>query len=360
MAVAGNQTDPLCVFNPFIFGNKTRPKRAQEQIKVFLKNIYWADIQAGNPEFRSIEADRRIRAIMAMAFSHSSPKRLAYISRETINELPPNLGQCKSAEFAEHVSRLAQEGYRQYKNTPFRHALYIVDLPDGSPQFVTTLETEMLPNKGGSLYTDLNMFSLCWQEGDQCLYFKDGNGISTVALDGTQQRIYSLAKDRMFFSELKSGKKGSVLFIERNNLDVRNPPPAGGADELITIDSQGKIISRQTLAECYQWYFHLEGVPQSVIGNGKWAYAYQEFSGKNTPADTYLVYVGRLKPPLEVQPYRVDIKRSKMPFYCIPIGFNTDETCLLLAKKFNPYRVKSLKDYQPDAPYSELIQLEID
>ncbi|MDR0609654.1 MAG: hypothetical protein LBG58_06045, partial [Planctomycetaceae bacterium] len=113
------------------------------------------------------------------------------------------------------------------------------------------------------------------------------------------------------------------------------------------------------IAEGYQWYHYMEGVPQAAIGRTKWAYAIPEMKDKQTVPGKYLIFVAPFQSPLMIQQYRVSFDH-KMPFYCIMIGFNADENQLWFTKKFNLYGVKDLNNYQPDAPFSELIKMDIE
>jgi hypothetical protein len=186
-------------------------------------------------------------------------------------------------------------------------------------------------------------------------------GISCVSLDGKEKRIYSLEKDRMFFSRLRAEKNNSVSFIERNNIDVAEPSREGGADELITINRVGRVLSKRKIAEENQWYHTHEGVPQAAIVRTKWAYAVPEMRDKQTVPGKVIIFVALFQSPRMIQQYRVSFDH-KMPFYCIMIGFNADEHQLWFTKKFNLYdmKEKDLNNYRPDAPFSELLRMDIE
>jgi hypothetical protein len=131
----------------------------------------------------------------------------------------------------------------------------------------------------------------------------------------------------MFFSQLRADENGSVSFIERNNIDVSNPHPEGGADELITINRTGRVLSKRKIAEGHQYYYLLEGVPQAALGRTKWAYAVPEMENNQPVRGKSIIFVAPLLKPLEIRQYRVSFTH-KMPFYCIMVGFNADESQL--------------------------------
>jgi hypothetical protein len=384
VAIAGNKIDKPVYFDPTPFATDSGARYAgdrgsvelQEQIKVFLKNIYWAGTDAVNPDFWQIDKHLKIRSIKAMAFSNTSPQRLAYISREFEGELPSDIGQHDPSDFRDHVRQMVKDTYKitseysEIKNKPplFFYRLYVVPLEGGEPKAIGLVHpkrNECFSHvdfyHSSNLNNDMDRFSLCWTNDDSGFYYKDDAGISYVSLDGEGKRIYSLEKNRMFFSRLRAEKNNSVSFIERNNIDVTDPPPEGGADELITINRTGNVLFKRKIAEGNQWYHAIEGVPQAAIGRTKWAYALPEMKNKQIVQGKYIIFVASFQSPLEIQQYRVSFEH-KMPFYCIMVGFNADENQLWFTKKFNLYEydIKELHNYQSDAPFSELIRMDIE
>ena len=315
---------------------------------------------------------------MAMAFSNKSPCRLAYISREFAGELPSDFEQQDPYGVPSHVWQMVKDTYKvtseyaENKNKPplFFYKLYVTSVDGGDPKAITLVHPkrneaprlrDVRFHAPGHIHVDMDAFSLCWANDDSSLYYKDSEGISYVSLEGEEKRIYSLGKGRIFFSKLRGEKDGSVSFIERNDLDVAEQPQEGGADELITIDRTGRVLSRRKVAEGHQWYCFLEGVPQAALGRTKWAFAVPEMKSKDEIVPgKYIVLVASLQPPLEIRQYRVSFAH-KMPFYCIMVGFNADESQLWFTKKFNLYSdVKDFKNYQSDAPFSELAKIDIE
>jgi hypothetical protein len=375
VAIAGNVTGYQNFAEPALFANGVVAPEWQKPLNAFLKNIYWTETSGVNPDFQQVDKNLKIRAILAMAFSNGSPHRLAYISREFVGELPPDFEQQDPYDVSKHVWQMVQDTYAvtsEYADDKkfshlFVHKLYVTPLVGGESQTIGIVHPKRNEHFSevdfyyrGRIHSDMNAFSLIWTDDDNGFYYKDDDGISFVSLAGVENRIYSLGKNRMFFSQLRVEKGGSISFIERNNLDIAEPSPEGGADELITINRKGQVVSRKTMAEGHQWYYLLEGVPQAVLGYTKWAYAVPEMQDKQTTVPgNYIFFVGSFKEQT-IQQYRVSFQH-KMPYYCIMVGFNADESQLFFTKKFNLYDVKEvLSNYQTDAPFSELVRMDIE
>jgi hypothetical protein len=297
---------------------------------------------------------------MAMAFSNTNPRQLAYISRETIDELPSDLGNCDLELFASHITQMSLKRNKKTGQL-FEQILYTCLLDNGQPVQITTIETETVPNEG-FIYSDLDVFSLCWSKDDQYLYYKDGQSLFSVSRSGIVKRIYSLKSGRMFFSNLKSGKNNTISFIERNNIDDKKISRKNAENELITIQSNGDVLSKRKLSEGHQSFFQIEGTLQGILGNPKWAYIFHENNDQKSSVSPCLIYVASLKEPLVIQPYQINMPKSTMPYYCILVGFNADESRILISKKFNFYQLKpeDLMKYRSDSPFGELLWLNIE
>jgi len=382
IAVAGNVAGYQNFFEPALFANGVAAPEWQKPLKAFLKNIYWTVADTTQSDFQQIDKKFKIRSIMAMAFSNTSPQRLAYISREFAGELPSDFERQDPNDIPSHVWQMVKETYkitsehneRGGKTPLFFYVLYVTPIEGGEPKAITLVNPkrneaprlrDMRFHVPGHIHIDMDTFSLCWANDDKGLYYKDSEGISFVSLDGEEKRIYSLGEGRIFFSKLRGEKNGSVSFIERNDLEIAEIPQEGGADELITIDRTGRVLSRRKIAEGNQWYIFHEGVPQAALGRTKWAFATPEVKKKDdgtigwTPGK-YIISVASLQSPFyqEIRQFRVSFDH-KMPFFCTMVGFNADETQLWFTKKFASYEVKDLNNYRSDAPFSELVIMDI-
>jgi hypothetical protein len=320
LAVAGGLAGRAVCSNPeqLILSSTMLPEELL-LLKGFEKKIYSAPTPPRPSDYRLLGEHRRICVILAMAISPSEPRQLAYVTRETVRELPAN---------SDHASPQGiVEFFRDKESRRLREVLYVAPWWGGVPQTVLILR-EGVPNH--RLYAGLNSTSLCWTEDASALIYCDLKSVYRISLSGERSVLYEFEKDRFAASYLSREPGDVVSFIDYffDHPADGGPPKVFRPPWLVTLTQDGRIVRKVEWA-----YFPTgsrnrhAGANLAIIGKERWAFL-DAFAQDNKVH----LCVGSRSTPGIVRTYLLDADPNKAACCYTLFAFSPDENEVWLSQ----------------------------